>query len=101
MVTPTLPGRLAWLAWELNSARHAADERLDKMLGQVRSRGAHASGTTGDDTVLTAFADAIAEFEPDQIVIALAQCGARELARAGPDQAGQGALWASADHLCG
>jgi hypothetical protein len=71
VVTPTLPGRLAWLAWELNPARHAADERLDNMLGQVRSLGAHARGTTGDDTILTAFADAIAEFGPDQIVVAL------------------------------
>jgi hypothetical protein len=71
VVTPTLPGRLAWLAWELNPARHAADERLDNVLGQVRSLGAHVSGTTGDDTILTAFADAVAAFHPDQIVIAL------------------------------
>ena len=71
VVTPTLPGRLAWLAWELNPSRHDADERLDAVLGQMRSIGAQASGTTGDDSVLTAFADAVAEFQPDHILIAL------------------------------
>ena len=30
-----------------------------------------ASGTTGDDSILTAFADAVAEFRPDHILIAL------------------------------
>ena len=29
VVTPSLPGRLAWLASQLNKSRHAADERLD------------------------------------------------------------------------
>ena len=71
VVTPTLPGRLAWLATELNPSRHDADERLDAVLGQMRSIGAHASGTTGDDSLLTAFADAVAEFQPDHILIAL------------------------------
>ncbi len=71
VVTPTLPGRLAWLASETNPARHAADERLDSMLAQVRSIGTRASGRTGDDDILTAFADAVAEFEPDHILIAL------------------------------
>ena len=71
VVTPTLPGRLAWLAWELNPSRHEADARLDAVLGQMRSIGARASGTTGDDSILTAFADAVAEFQPDHILIAL------------------------------
>ena len=71
VVTPTLPGRLAWLAWELNPSRHDADERLDAVLGQMRSIGAQASGRTGDDSILTAFADAVTEFHPDHILIAL------------------------------
>jgi nucleotide-binding universal stress UspA family protein len=71
VVTPSLPGRLAWLASELNPSRHAADERLDAVLGHMRSIGAHASGTTGDDSILTAFADAVAKFRPDHILIAL------------------------------
>jgi hypothetical protein len=71
VVTPTLPGRLDWLAWELNPSRHAADERLDAVLGQMRSLGARVSGKTGDDSILTAFEDAFAEFRPDHILIAL------------------------------
>lgn len=71
VVTPTLPGPLDWLAWEINPSRHAADQRLDVVLDQVRSIGARASGKSGDDSILTAFADAVAEFEPDHIVIAL------------------------------
>ena len=37
----------------------------------MRSIGARASGTTGDDSILTAFEDAVAEFRPDHILIAL------------------------------
>jgi hypothetical protein len=71
VVTPSLPGRLAWLASELNKSRHAADERLDAVLGHMHSIGARASGTTGDDSTLTALADAIAGFQPDHILVAL------------------------------
>jgi hypothetical protein len=71
VVTPSLPGRLAWLASELNKSRHAADERLDAVLGHMHSIGARASGTTGDDSTLTAFADAIADFQPDHILVGL------------------------------
>jgi hypothetical protein len=71
VVTPTLLGRLDWLASQTNPARHAADERLDRVLGQLRSIGAHADGRTGDEDILTAFADAVAEFRPDHILIAL------------------------------
>jgi hypothetical protein len=71
VITPTLPGRLDWLASQTNPARHAADERLDRVLGQLRAIGAHADGRTGDEDILTAFADAVAEFRPDHILIAL------------------------------
>jgi hypothetical protein len=71
VVTPSLPGRLDWLASELNPSRHIADERLDTVLEQLRSIGAQARGTTGDDSTLTAFADAVAEFQPDHILIGL------------------------------
>jgi nucleotide-binding universal stress UspA family protein len=71
VVTPSLPGRLAWLATELNPSRHAADERLDTVLDHMRSVGAEVRGTTGDDDTMTAFEDAVAEFHPDHILIAL------------------------------
>ena len=31
VVTPTLPGRLAWLADDIDGLRHLADERLDEI----------------------------------------------------------------------
>ena len=71
VITPSLPGRLAWLADDVDRPRHYADERLDSVLGHLRTIGAHASGKTGDDTMLTAFDDAVADFQPDHILIGL------------------------------
>jgi nucleotide-binding universal stress UspA family protein len=44
VVTPSLPGRMAWLADEVDRFRHVADERLDTVLGHMRSIGVAASG---------------------------------------------------------
>jgi hypothetical protein len=71
VVTPTLPGRIAWLADDVERFRHLADERLDTVLGHMASLGAHASGAGGRDSVLTVIADAVAEFQPDHILLAL------------------------------
>jgi hypothetical protein len=71
VVTPSLPGRGAWLASELNPSRHDAAERLDAVLDNMRAIGGNASGMIGDDTALTAVDDAVAEFKPDHILIAL------------------------------
>jgi nucleotide-binding universal stress UspA family protein len=71
VLTPTLPGRLAWLADEVDRFRHVADERLDTVLGHMRSIGAHASGAALRGSVLTVVADAVAEFNPDHILLAL------------------------------
>jgi len=71
VVTPSLPGRLHWLTDDVDRSRHLADERLDSVLGHMRTLGAHASGRTGDDYALTAFSDAVADFHPDHILIGL------------------------------
>jgi nucleotide-binding universal stress UspA family protein len=71
VVPPSLPGRLAWLADDIDGFRHVADERLDVVLGHMHSIGASASGTPRRGSVLTVVADAVAEFEPDHILIAL------------------------------
>jgi nucleotide-binding universal stress UspA family protein len=71
VVTPTLPGRLAWLADEVDRFRHLADERLDTVLGHMRSIDADVSGVAIRGSVLTVIADAVAEFKPDHILIAL------------------------------
>jgi hypothetical protein len=71
VVTPSLPGRLAWLADDVDQARHRADDRLDTVLRHMREVGAHVRGRIGDDTMLVAFDDAVAEFRPDHILIGL------------------------------
>lgn len=71
VVTPTLPGRLAWLADDVDRFRHVADERLDTVLDHMRSIGASASGKPARGSVMTVIADAIATFQPDHILIAL------------------------------
>jgi nucleotide-binding universal stress UspA family protein len=71
VVTPTLPGRLAWLADDVDRFRHIADERLDTVLDHMRALGAHATGVAGRGSVLRVIADAVEEFGPDHILIAL------------------------------
>jgi hypothetical protein len=71
VVTPTLPGRLAWLADDVDRFRHIADERLDAVLGHMRSVGAHASGAHNRGSVLTVVADAVEDFKPDHVLLAL------------------------------
>ena len=71
VVPPSLPGRLAWLADDIDEFRQVADERLDVVLGHMHSIGASASGTPRRGSMLTVVADAVAEFEPDHILIAL------------------------------
>jgi nucleotide-binding universal stress UspA family protein len=71
VLTPTLPGRLAWLSDDVDGCRHVADERLDAVLGHLRSIGVDASGLAGRGSVLTVIADAVADFTPDHILLAL------------------------------
>jgi nucleotide-binding universal stress UspA family protein len=71
ILTPTLPGRLAWLSDDVDGCRHVADERLDTVLGHMRSIGVDASGLAGRGSVLTVIADAVADFAPDHILLAL------------------------------
>ena len=71
VVTPTLPGRLAWLADDVDRFRHLADERLDTVLGHMRSIGAHADGLAARGSLQLVIADAVADFRPNHILIAL------------------------------
>ena len=73
VMTPTLISRLQWLASDTDRARYEADERLSTVLGQLDTLApeANVSGRVGDDTPFTAFADAIRDFRPDHILIAL------------------------------
>jgi nucleotide-binding universal stress UspA family protein len=71
VLTPSLPGRLAWLADDVDRFRHVADERLDTVLSHMRSIDAHVSGVATRGSVLTVIGDAVAEFKPDHMLIAL------------------------------
>jgi hypothetical protein len=73
VMTPMLVGRLQWLASDSDRARYEADERLSTVLGHVETIAPEAAieGRIGDDTPFTAFADAIRDFVPDHILVAL------------------------------
>jgi hypothetical protein len=71
VITPILPGALQWLVSDTDRARHEADERLNAVLGHMAEMNVPAKGRVGDETPLTAFDDAVDEFRPDQILIAL------------------------------
>ena len=71
VITPMLPGRLQWLVSDTDRARHAADERLNTVLGHLEAMDVPAEGRVGDETPLTAFDDAVREFAPDHILIGL------------------------------
>ena len=73
VITPVLPSRLQWLASDNDRVRHEADERLQAVLAQVDAvvPRTGVSGRVGDETPLSAFADAVRRFRPDHILIAL------------------------------
>ena len=73
VVTPLLVSRLDWYSDDFPRAQHAADERLAAGLGHLETLAPNAEprGEVGDEAPLTAFADAIAKFRPEHILIAL------------------------------
>jgi hypothetical protein len=71
VISPTLPGRLEWLASATDKAREQADERLRAVLGQLSELGAEPAGAIGADDPLLAFEDAVAQFSPDHLLLAI------------------------------
>jgi hypothetical protein len=71
VLAPTLPGRLDWLSSDTDAAHQRADDRLSTVLGQLGALGTDAHGAVGTDEPLEALADAIREFAPDHLLIAL------------------------------
>jgi hypothetical protein len=71
VVTPALTSRIEWLVSDVDRARHAADERLEAILGQLQSADVPARGTVGDDSPFDAVADHVRDFAPDHILVAL------------------------------
>jgi hypothetical protein len=71
VIAPTLPSRLQWLVSDTDRATERADERLGIVLGHLEEMGAEAQGSVGSDEPLVALDDAVREFEPGHILIAL------------------------------
>jgi hypothetical protein len=71
VITPALPNRLDWLTSATDRAREQADERLRAVLGHLAEFGSKAEGAVGADDPLLAFEDAIRDFAPDHLLIAL------------------------------
>jgi hypothetical protein len=71
VMVPNLPGRIAWLAGEIDKTREVADARLQGILGQLEDADQRAKGVIGSDDPMVAFEDAVADFNPDHILIAL------------------------------
>ena len=71
VVSPSLPTRFEWLASATDRSQEQADERLGVVLDQLGSMGAAASGRVGADDPLVALEDAIREFKPDHLLIAV------------------------------
>lgn len=71
VMSPKLPSRLQWLASDTDKTREKADERLRVIMGQLDDADAEVKGTVGADDPLLAFEDAVAEFEPDHILVVL------------------------------
>jgi hypothetical protein len=71
VIAPSLPGRIQWLVSDTDKATERADERLQVVLGQLEELGTAARGRIGSDDPLLAFEDAVREFAPDHLLIAL------------------------------
>src|SRR4051794_18408545 len=71
VLTPTLPGRLAWLADDVDRFRHYADERLDSVLCHIHALGADAAVAPRRGSFVTVMSDSVTAFGPDHILIAL------------------------------
>jgi hypothetical protein len=72
VIAPVLPGRLQWLVSDTDRVRQEADERLQAVMAHVETLAPGAErGAVGDETPLSAFADAVRRFRPHHILIAL------------------------------
>ena len=71
VVAPTLTTWMQWLTDARDSAAIAADERLRTVFDHMRAGGLKPRGTVGAENQVTAIADALAEFDADQIVLRL------------------------------
>ena len=72
VIAPIFTSRLAWVTNDDADAIADAEQRLAATLQQLYDRDVAADGAvSGDETILLAIADALAEFAADEIIIAI------------------------------
>ncbi len=73
VLSPPLPSRLEWLASDTDKTREKADKRLQQVMGQLDAAAddTEVRGKIGADDPMLAFKEAIGEFGPDHILVAL------------------------------
>jgi hypothetical protein len=70
VVAPALNSRLRHWMSDVDAARSAAEERLQRCLERLAAAGIRARGEIGDGDPLRAIADALSVFAADEIIIA-------------------------------
>jgi hypothetical protein len=66
------------LATDVDGARVSADERLHTVFDHMHASGLDARGNVGDESQITALADALADFDADLIVLRLHAPGSED-----------------------
>lgn len=78
VVAPTVTTWLQSLANDVDGARVSADERLHTVFDHMHASGLDARGMVGDESQITAIADALADFDADLIVLRLHAPGSQD-----------------------
>ncbi|MGH2957109.1 MAG: hypothetical protein ACRDL6_08960 [Solirubrobacterales bacterium] len=71
VIAPTLTTWLQWVATDIDGARVTADRRLRTVFDHMHAHGLKPRGTVGAEDQVVAIADALADFDPDLIVLRL------------------------------
>jgi hypothetical protein len=72
VVAPVFTTRMAWLTNDDSEALANAEQRLSATLRELYDGHVEASGSVGgDDSIMTAIADALGQFPADEIIIAV------------------------------
>jgi hypothetical protein len=71
VLAPALTTWLQWVATDVDGARVAADERLQRVFDHMHADGLAPRGAVADENQVVAIADALLDFDADLIVLRL------------------------------
>ena len=75
VVVPATPPPGSGFTWDEDAARAAAEDRLDRFIGEIRDQGATAAGEIGDRDPVAAVRDAVRDREVDEIILSTLPTG--------------------------